>query len=241
VITMPRGAPIPYPLDHAFCLMARLHPKVKPYIVLETAAGFFKMPGLLGSLTGILAFAYGLQAWLIGALAFVGTSIGYFMAVYAIYPPGFLKAARIYSLLTGYGIVSVVVSGVGLWKVGLVPTLVYWLSRLAAELVSMSHARRMGRRYMELVVPELASLPRVEAMVEATGLVPDGFALRCFGNAYATYAVECDAPLTAWATQEELESRKWRAVLKEFYEEWPQITRRFQVTGDEWEYVLSFE
>ena len=67
---------------------------------------------------------------------------------------------------------------------------------------------------------------------------PDGFALRCFGNAYATYASKYGLPIEAHASESELESDKWRNVLKEFVDEWPQVTRRFQVTDEEWQEAL---
>ena len=69
----------------------------------------------------------------------------------------------------------------------------------------------------------------------------DGFAVRCFGNAYATFASKYGAPIVVHVTEDERASRKWRDVLKEFTQEWPEVTQRFQVTAEEWKNCLSLK
>ena len=235
MITTPRGIAIPLPLDHSFCLMSRLYPKIKPYTVLATAAGFYKMHGAVGCVTGLVCFFLRLPTWQIAAITFVATVIGYFMAVFAIYPPGLLRVARAYSLLTGYGIILVGLSVVGVMTVGVVGAGAFWGARLLAELVTMAHVNLMGRKFLPIVNPEGYAIAKQAGIFGA----PDGFAVRCFGNAYATYATKLGVPLQAVATQSELDDDAWRTVLKEFVDEWPQIVRRFQVTDDEWQQALQ--
>jgi hypothetical protein len=205
---------------------------VKPYTVLEATAGFYKMHGIMGSLAGITCFLLRLSEPLIAGITIAATVAGYFMAVYAVYPPGLLRLARAYSMFTGYGLILLGISILGLATVGLVGTAIYWLSRLFAEIITMAHARRMGRRYLDMVAPEASTLAK------RTGLYPDGFALRCFGNAYGTYASRLGLPIEAVGTEEELGSGKWRHVLREFTQEWPEVARRFQVTEAEWQELL---
>ncbi|MFH1372898.1 MAG: hypothetical protein ABII79_03785 [bacterium] len=235
MITTPRGMRIQLPLDHSFCLMSRLYPKIKPYSVLETAAGFYKMHGTVACVTGILCFLLQLTAWQTGCIVFIATLAGYFMSVFAIYPPGLLRLALIYSLLTGYGLILVGLSVVGIVTVGLTGTGVFWASRLLAEFVTMGHANYLGRKIFKVTNPEAYAMTRKLSI----GGAPDGFAIRCFGNAYATYASKLGAPIEAVASAKELESSKWRNVLNEFVQEWPQIAKRFQVTDEKWAEILQ--
>jgi hypothetical protein len=240
MITTPRGIAIPLPLDNSFCLISRLYPKVKPYTVLETTAGFYKMHSTVGFITGILCFLLQLSAWQIAAITFVATLVGYSMSLLAIYPPGLLRLARVYSLLTGYGFVVVGLSVVGLLKIGLVSTGLFWLSRILAEFVTVAHANHMGRNFQKIVDPQaVAAATRLAGRWRGWWSAPDGFAVRCFGNAYATYATKLGVPIEALASQDELESGKWRDVLREFAHEWPQVVRRFQVTNEEWQELLG--
>lgn len=235
MISTPRGIAIPLALDNSFCLMARLYPKVKPYTVLETTAGFYKMHSAVACIAGILCFLLRVPVWQIGGITFVATVVGYFMAVLGMYPPGLLRLARFYSLLTGYGLVLVGLSVVGLLKVGLIGTGLFWLSRFLAEAVTVVHANHLGRNFQKRMDPQTDEM--------ATRLLgwwsaPDGFAVRCFGNAYATYASKFGVPIETLATQNELDSGKWRDVLREFAQEWPQVVGRFQVTNEEWQELL---
>lgn len=240
MITTPRGIVIPLPLDNSFCLMSRLYPKVKPYTVLETTAGFYKMHGTVGFITGILCFLLQLPAWQIAVITFVATLVGYSMSLLAVYPPGLLRLARIYSLLTGYGFVLVCLSIVGLLKVGLIGTGLFWLSRFLAESMTVAHANHMGRNFQKIVDPQAAAMAtRLLSWWSRWWSAPDGFAVRCFGNAYATYASKYGMPIEALASQDELESGKWRDVLREFAQEWPQVARRFKVTNEEWQELLQ--
>jgi len=234
MITTPRGIAIPLPLDNSFCLISRLYPKVKPYTVLETTAGFYKMHGTVGFITGILCFLLQLPAWQIAAITFVATLVGYSMSLLAIYPPGLLRLARIYSLLTGHGLILVGLSVFGVCTVGILGTGIFWASRLLAEIVTVAHANHMGRKFLKIVYPEAAAM----AKRLGSSVAPDGFAVRCFGNAYATYASKFGVPIEALASKNELESEQWRKVLKEFVHEWPQVVRHFQVTDEEWEEIL---
>jgi hypothetical protein len=240
MITTPRGLPIPLPLDNSFCVMSRLYPTVKPYTILETTAGFYKMPGLVGFIAGITCFLLQLPAWQIAAITFAATVVGYVMSLLAIYPPGLLRLARIYSLVTGCGLVLVGLSVLGVCTVGMLGTGMFWAARVLAEEVTIVHANYMGRKFLRVVDPEMcASVDAAAKCFRTPRASCDGFAMRCWGNAYATYASKYGAPIEAVASEEELESGKWRAVLKEFVGEWPEVARRFQVTNDEWEDVLG--
>jgi len=239
MITTPRGIAIPLPLDNSFCLISRLYPKVKPYTVLETTAGFYKMHSTVGFITGILCFLLQLSAWQIAAITFVATLVGYSMSLVAIYPPGLLRLARIYSLLTGHGLILVGLSVFGVCTVGMLGTGIFWASRLLAEFVTMAHANHMGRKFQKIVDPQASAMARrLLGWWSGWWSAPDGFAVRCFGNAYANYANKFGIPIEALASNKELESGQWRKVLKEFAHEWPQVVRRFQVTDEEWEEIL---
>ena len=235
MITTPRGIAIPLPLDNSFCMMARLYPKVKPYTVLETTAGFYKMHGTVACMMAIICFSYRLPGWQIAGITFFATLAAYVMSVLAIYPPGLLQLARVYSLVTGLGLVLVGLSVVGVLMVGMMGTGLFWLSRLLAEAVTMVHGRHMGRKFQEILYPEASAM----AKRVGSSLAPDGFAIRCFGNAYATYARKFGVAIEAFASNDERESGKWRRVLREFTQEWPQVARRFQVTDEEWQELLE--
>jgi len=96
----------------------------------------------------------------------------------------------------------------------------------------------MGRKFQKIVDPQASAMARrLAGWWSGWWSAPDGFAVRCFGNAYATYANEFGVPIEALASKNELESGQWRKVLKEFAHEWPQVVRRFQVTDEEWEEI----
>jgi len=215
--------------------MSRLYPKIKPHTLLETSAGFYKMHSAIGVISGIVCFFLQLPILQIAAITFIATVIGYCMANYAIYPPGFLYIARAYSNLTGYGIFLIILSVIGMITVGAVGTGVFWGARLLAELATIAHANLLGRKWKRIADPEGYAFAKEVGL----SLALDGFALRCFGNAYATYATKLGAPIEAVATQSELDSDKWRTVLREFVEEWPLVARRFQVTDAEWQQLLK--
>lgn len=239
MIATPRGIAIPLPLDNSFCLMARLYPEVKPYTVLETTAGFYKMHNAVACIAGIVCFHFRLPGWQIGGITFVATLAGYFMSVLAVYPPGLLRLARVYSLLSGYGLVIVGLSAIGLLKVGFISTGLFGLWRILAESVTVTHANHMGHNFQKIVDPQaVAAGTRLLGWWRGWWSAPDDFAVRCFGNAYATYATKLGVPIKALVSQDELGSGKWRDVLREFAQEWPQVVRRFQVTNEEWQGLL---
>ena len=236
MITTPRGIAIPLPLDQSFCMMSRLYPKVKPYAVLQAAQGFYKMHGTVACLTGILCFVFRLPDWQIGSITFIATLTGYVMSLLAIYPPGLLRLAQFYSILTGRFIVLIGLTILGLLTVGVIGTGLFWLSRLLAEFVTMAHAKRLGQKFLEETEPETFAAAKKIGIASA-----DGFAVRCFGNAYATFASKYGAPIVVHVTEDERASRKWRDVLKEFTQEWPEVTQHFQVTAEEWKKLLEPE
>jgi len=213
--------------------MSRLYPKAKPYTILDAAAGFYKMHGAVACITGLSCFILRLSPWQTGAVTFVATVVAYFMSVFAIYPPGLLRVARIYSHITGWGLILIALSVVGIMGAGVIGTGVFWASRLLAEFVTMVHSDYLGRKFLKIVDPDAYTFANQFGFSGA----PDGFAVRCFGNAYATYASRFGMPLEAVASKTELEDPQWRTVLKEFVKEWPQVTQHFQVTDEEWEEV----
>lgn len=234
MITTPKGIAIPLPLDQTFCMMARLTPRIKPYTVLETTAGFYNMHSLTALITGVVCFLLRLPLWQIAALTFSFTLIGYFMSVFAIYPPGFLRLARIYSTLKGIGLFLIGVSILGFFTVGPIGTIVFWSARLLAEFVTMAHANRLGMLFLRGTQPDVYELLKKSSV----RVSPDGFAIRSFGNAYASFASRMNVPLDAFASESELESWEWRIVLDDFAQEWPEVVRRFQVTAEEWKEAL---
>jgi len=236
MITTPRGIAIPLPLDQSFCMMSRLYPKVKPYAVLQATQGFYKMHGTVACLTGILCFVLRLPDWQIGSVTFITTLTGYVMSLLAIYPPGLLRLAQFYSMLTGRFVVLIGLTILGLLTVGVIGTGLFWLSRLLAELVTVAHAKRLGQVFLGETDPEKFAAANKVGIASA-----DGFAVRCFGNAYATFANKYGAPIVVHVTEDERASRKWRDVLKEFTQEWPEVTQRFQVAAEEWKKLLEPE
>lgn len=233
MITTPKGISIPIPIDQAFCMMERLSPTVKPYQVLATAAGFYNMSGFTTLLAGLVCFWLRLDILPIALVTFTAAIFGYFMAVYALYPPGYLFLARNYASLKGFGLFLIGPSIVGIFTVGPLATSVFWGAKILAEFVTMSHAKRIGMKFLHVTQPDAYELMKRASV----NLAPDGLALRSFGNAHASFASKMNVPL-GFATESEIESYGWRFLLEEFIKEWPEIARRFQVTKEEWEELL---
>src|SRR5262249_20120832 len=115
--------------------MARLKSHVEPFEILQTAEGIDQINGLLAVCVGIGVIAAKLPAWQIGLAVFVAHLGGYVLALNGILLPGLVPLATAFSRVTGYGIVTSVVSGAGFFAVGWEGALAYVSGLIAANVV----------------------------------------------------------------------------------------------------------
>ena len=219
MIVTPRGLVIYLPRDYSFALMARLYPKVDAFAVLERAQGICKTHGAAGFITGLICFSLGLSPMQIGVWTVSVTLAFYLMKLFGIFLiPGQVTIPTIYSRFTGFGLISIIIIVVGMWRVGLVGLLAFIVARLAVEALTILIDNKMGSG-IGIKMGEKPLLAKAGAMYFA--LATD------FKNAYKLYAIKFGVPLNKEVSKEELRKENWAHVWDDLVKKWPQVTQRF--------------
>jgi hypothetical protein len=137
-IYTPRGLKIRISVPYAFALMARLRPNVTAFRVLKTAEGIEYISVLFGITTAIAAFVLRLQPWQI-VVAVAGANIAGWLLrrVETHFIPGVVPIATVFSYVAGYGLVLVPTLLIGIWCVGWIGALSYFVGRMAGGALSI--------------------------------------------------------------------------------------------------------
>lgn len=151
------------------------------------------LTGLVTGVTAFLVYVVDRRAWL--ALA------------------PLIPIARVYSYISGYGILLAILMLFGYWRVGWAGVGAFVAGKFAAMLVN----------YFAEVMWMKGASERIGTVFTASE--------RHFFNAYRWHALRTGASSDVNVRDEELEPAKWQHVLVLLALEWPEVTRRF--TTDE--------
>ncbi|HLE17147.1 MAG TPA: hypothetical protein VI728_02550 [Syntrophales bacterium] len=118
-IYTPRGLKIRLGMNHAFALMARLYPKVDAFKVLKTTEGLESIPGMLAFIVGVTSFYSGFDPYEIGLYTLIASVAGTAITTFGIFiVPGLPKLGTLYSYISGFGILLILLAVYGFVSVG---------------------------------------------------------------------------------------------------------------------------
>ena len=190
--------------------MTRLYPRVDAFRVLQTADALELIPNALVTVAGIGAFLARLSPLQIGSAAFMAHVIGVVAVMTGVgIGPSTVAGARLYSKITGSGLLFAAILGFGLWLVGGPGVLGFVAGRVVAGLVTYAI--------------EFWNMRRVYAV---TGLGLTGAEL-AFLRAYHVHAAELGVSTDVTARDEELQETSWRPVLEDLTHKRPDVANRF--------------
>ena len=136
-IYTPRGLAIKLPVPYTFALMKRLHPTVDAFTVLKTTEGLQCLPAVLTFATGIACFSLKADSYHIAIYTFFVSLIGTVVTLFGVFiVPGLPLAGTLYSYVSGFGILFIILVVYGLVAVGWQGVLAFFVSRLLAGIVS---------------------------------------------------------------------------------------------------------
>ena len=227
----PRGLKIRLSIDHAFALMARLYPEIDAFKVLKTTEGIASIPGMLAFMAGVLSFFLGLGIYQIGFYTFLACVSGMvittrylnlehlllFLAfldeklvgIFRIFIPKLPSLGTLYSYVSGFGILLVVLIVYGITSVGWKGVIAFFVGRIVAELVNLVITFRVMKKiYSETKVPLTTSEIH-------------------FFNAYRLHAAKLGKTTDIIVSEEELREENWIECFKELESKWPEVVERF--------------
>lgn len=211
-IFTPRGLKIRVATEHAFALMARLHPRVDSFTILKTAEGFELLPAAITLLVGLASFT--LKAGLVPiAVAVAVVSIFTRTIVYLGVPlPAWLvRIGTAYSLLSGYGVFLLCVFAVGFPTVGWKGIAAYFVGKAVGGIVN-----------------SVVEMKSSWSSYESGGSALTGSEVSFF-RAYIMHAKCLGASCDLKVSEQELQSMKWRETLNDLTLKWPEVVARFTV------------
>lgn len=226
MIITPRKLQIDLPLGYGFALIARLFPRIDAFKFLKRIEGIQKIHSLAGFITGLVCFYLEVGTLNIALLSF-GVTIFFFLLRYwgVFVIPGLVQLATYYTYVTGFGLVTLTLCAVGLWKVGFWGLVGFWAGRLLAELLSMLLDELAGRN-LGIAMGSNPVLAKVGAMY----LAP----IKDFVNAYRLYAQKFDLTLEVDVSDEEMQFKNWQPVWEDFVQKWPEIAACYDENPYDW-------
>ncbi len=211
-IFTPRGLKLRLPVNYAFALMARLHPKTDAFRVLQKTEEVENLGGLAVSVVSIVVFICRVDPIMIGAVVF-GTSLVFNMIHrFGFYVPPFtflFPISRVYSWFSGYGIYFIGVIVLGLFTVGWKGLLANFAGRALAGVVAGQINMSWGRKLFEQTGMSLT-------MSE-----------RSFFYAYRLEANKLGESISLDVEDHELDEEHWMPAYEHLEYEWPDVTARF--------------
>lgn len=209
-IYTPRGLKIRLPIGHAFGLMARLYPKVDAFKVLKTTEGLEEIPGVLVFITGMLSFFYGVDALYIAISVFLVSILGRLVTAFGLYViPGLPILGTLYSYISGFGILLIVLTVYGLLSVGWRSVAALFIGKILAGMVN--------------IIFELWNVKRI---YRASG-IPVTQSEISFFNAYRIHASRLGCTTDITLSDSEWEEVNWSECFEDLANRWPEVVRRF--------------
>jgi hypothetical protein len=236
MIITPKGLTIFLPRNYSFALIARLYPKVDAFKVLETTQGIYKMHSMFSFITGLICFLLALSPIQIALYTFIITFIFFIFRLSGILIfSGTINVLILYSRLSGFGVLTVILLAIGFFRVGIFGTLAFIVARIVVEEISILIDRKIGRDFGIKM-----GMDPIIAKEGAMLLAP----AKDFLRAYKFYAVRFGFPIDLEVSQKELQKNNWIHVWDDFVKKWPEASQRFPKEDEEnqnanIEYVLK--
>lgn len=220
-IFTPRGLKIRVDVQQAFTQMARLYPEVKPFKFLKTVEGIEVLPGMLCFPVGLLVMLLKFNPIDIAIWSFGAQLLGFLLIFWPIIPfglPFIVVLGTLYSYITGYGILLILLAVIGFFLVGWQGVLAYFVGKFAAIIIQY---------IIEFANMKFASMKNT-LKGEVLGEVPPTSSERNYLIAYLMYARKFNKEIDMTVSDSEVESGKGKELLNEFANEWPQVVSRFE-------------
>ncbi len=208
-IYTPRGVRIRIPTDYAFGLIGRLHPRVTAYQVLKTTEALHAIPSMFHYAVALILLAFGLSWPPTIMLAIVAAHLlGTFLNLLGLCNvPALVVAATIFSYLTGYGALFLLIAGLAFLRGG--PE---WMGGYVGGMILSFPAGFIVERLYRRAGHTDPTLGRAEIN---------------FFNAYRYHAAALEDDTSITLRPEEFEEDAWREVYDEFASAWPDVAARF--------------
>ena len=160
-----------------------------------------------------------LNPWAIATWTF-GVTTAFFLTRYFGLPfiPGVLQVSTYYSYVTGFGLFTLVLFGLGFWFVGIWGVVAYFIARLLAEGLTWRLDSYAGKK----LGMQMGTNP-VLADVGSMYLAP----IKDFVSAYQLFANRYGLTTDVNVSEEELRFANWKAAWEDFVEKWPEIATRY--------------
>ncbi|MBI4480165.1 MAG: hypothetical protein HY651_09100 [Acidobacteria bacterium] len=208
----PRGLKLRLPASIAFALMARLYPKVDAFTVLKTTEGLEASPAMLAFLTGMVSFYLGLDELHVALYVFIVSVLGRMVTMFGLFViPGIPTLGTLYSYVSGFGLLLIVLGAYGLYSVGWKGVVAFFAGKYTAGMVSYAiEAWNTKRIYSKSGLP--ATLSEIN-----------------FFNAYRLHASEIGQPTDIALSDSELKEENWKECFEDLALRWPEVVARFKI------------
>lgn len=211
-IYTPRGLKVRLPVDYAFALMARLYPRVNAFQVLKNVEGIESLPQSFAFLAALVCFFLNLPPWQIFIIVSTVIVLLSLMTRYGFYVfPSIVKLGTIYSYLSGFGILLVLLAVFGFYWVGWRGVLAYFAARLVAGVVNWILTMQETRMYFRKVGQALTASERN------------------FFNSYRLHASALGITTDVEVADEEMENANWEPTFLDLATKYPEVVARFTV------------
>lgn len=209
-IYTPRGLKIRVPTDYAFALIARLRPSTDAFEVLKTTEGLESLHNAFAFIAGLICFVLKLSPYAIGLIVFIvivqvsmKTREGsqFFLLT-------FVKIGVIYSYVSGFGILLILLCGLGMYLVGWQGVLAFFAARSLAGIVNAV----LNWRDMSYYKVEIGD-----------AITPSE---RNFINAYRLHASRLGKTIDVSVSDEEMDEKNWKPALVDLALKWPEVAAR---------------
>lgn len=210
-IFTPRGLKVRLPIDFAFALIARLYPKYDAFKVLRITEAIELMPKALSAVAGIICFLMGLEWTVIAGVVFVTTFLAHLLNITGlIFLRSLIHFSKLYSLISGYGIVLIGIIALGYFTVGWEGIVAFFAAKWAAGLLAGLLNNIQSKKFHK-----------------ATGLAVTA-SERHFFYAYQFYAKNLGIDANLEVDDDELEESNWQPVFMDLAKKWPEVVARFK-------------
>jgi hypothetical protein len=219
-IYTPRGLAINLPVSYAFALMQRLYPTVDAFKVLKTVEGLQSIPGVFTFVTGLVCFYLKVAPYQIGLCIFCASVIGTVITLFGLTVPGLPVVGTLYSYVSGFGILFVVVVVYGFVAVGWQGVLALFVGRLLAAIInwvlaSWNAKRLYARIDKRLFLPELNFLNAYRLHASSVLASPS--------MSFQEFKKRIDVSVS----QDEMKEENWKPCFQDLALKWPDVVRRF--------------
>jgi hypothetical protein len=206
----PRGLKIRLPVDYAFALIARLHPKITAFKVLKMTEAIESIPPALTFATGLALLLFGVEPLWIGISVFLVGIAGGLMIVSGRFIPGMTNLGMAYSYGSGYGVLLIILIAAGWFLSGWQGVLAFFISKFLSGAFNQLVLGSLVMRRMEKAFGDALTVSELN-----------------FFSAYRIYARQLNKSDDIHVDDDELNPESWQPPFTELKLKWPEIVRRF--------------